>query len=116
MRPILGLKPDGKTQLTVEHADDHGPNACPYCSHTYLPNMMKLLPMMRLLQTCIKPAFPAKYLDEETNFRLKPSSRFVIGAPRGDAGVTGRKIIVDTYGGWGAHCDGAFSCTTLPSG
>ena len=52
---------------------------------------------------------PAKYLDEDTVYHLQPSGRFVIGGPQGDAGVTGRKIIVDTYGGWGAHGGGAFS-------
>lgn len=52
---------------------------------------------------------PAKYLDDETIYHLQPSGTFVIGGPQGDAGVTGRKIIVDTYGGWGAHGGGAFS-------
>ena len=52
---------------------------------------------------------PAKYLDAETIFHLNPSGRFVIGGPHGDAGLTGRKIIIDTYGGWGAHGGGAFS-------
>ena len=52
---------------------------------------------------------PAKYLDEDTIYHLQPSGAFVIGGPQGDAGLTGRKIIVDTYGGWGAHGGGAFS-------
>lgn len=52
---------------------------------------------------------PAKYLDSETIFHLNPSGRFIIGGPHGDAGLTGRKIIIDTYGGWGAHGGGAFS-------
>jgi hypothetical protein len=52
---------------------------------------------------------PAKYLDDKTIFHLNPSGRFVIGGPHGDAGLTGRKIIIDTYGGWGAHGGGAFS-------
>jgi S-adenosylmethionine synthetase len=52
---------------------------------------------------------PAKYLDDKTVYHLQPSGRFVIGGPQGDAGLTGRKIIVDTYGGWGAHGGGAFS-------
>jgi len=52
---------------------------------------------------------PAQYLDEKTIFHLNPSGRFVIGGPHGDAGLTGRKIIIDTYGGWGAHGGGAFS-------
>ncbi|XP_063291148.1 S-adenosylmethionine synthase-like [Pelobates fuscus] len=57
----------------------------------------------------IKAVVPSKYLDEKTIYHLQPSGRFVIGGPQGDAGVTGRKIIVDTYGGWGAHGGGAFS-------
>ncbi|CAJ0961028.1 unnamed protein product [Ranitomeya imitator] len=57
----------------------------------------------------IKAVVPDKYLDEKTIYHLQPSGRFVIGGPQGDAGVTGRKIIVDTYGGWGAHGGGAFS-------
>ena len=52
---------------------------------------------------------PAKYLDDDTIYHLQPSGLFVIGGPQGDAGLTGRKIIVDTYGGWGAHGGGAFS-------
>ena len=57
----------------------------------------------------IKPVIPASLLDDKTIYHLNPSGRFVIGGPSGDAGLTGRKIIVDTYGGWGAHGGGAFS-------
>jgi len=57
----------------------------------------------------IKHTIPEKYLDAETVYFLNPSGRFVIGGPHGDAGLTGRKIIVDTYGGWGGHGGGAFS-------
>merc|ERR1719187_1419810 len=62
-----------------------------------------------LKEKVIKAVIPAQYLDEDTVYHLQPSGRFVIGGPQGDAGVTGRKIIVDTYGGWGAHGGGAFS-------
>merc|ERR1719499_2754631 len=62
-----------------------------------------------LMEHVIKEVIPAKYLTEKTIFHLNPSGRFVIGGPHGDAGLTGRKIIVDTYGGWGAHGGGAFS-------
>jgi S-adenosylmethionine synthetase len=62
-----------------------------------------------LLEHVIKPVVPAEYLDERTVYHLNPSGRFVIGGPHGDAGLTGRKIIIDTYGGWGAHGGGAFS-------
>merc|ERR1719424_2785023 len=57
----------------------------------------------------IKKVIPEKYLDDKTIYHLNPSGRFVIGGPDGDAGLTGRKIIIDTYGGWGAHGGGAFS-------
>merc|ERR1719217_1605738 len=62
-----------------------------------------------LMEHVIKPIVPAKYLDDKTIYHLNPSGRFVIGGPHGDAGLTGRKIIIDTYGGWGAHGGGAFS-------
>jgi len=62
-----------------------------------------------LLEHVIKPVVPAQYLDDKTIYHLNPSGRFVIGGPHGDAGLTGRKIIIDTYGGWGAHGGGAFS-------
>lgn len=62
-----------------------------------------------LREHVIDPVIPEKYLDEHTIFHLNPSGRFTCGGPKGDAGLTGRKIIVDTYGGWGAHGGGAFS-------
>lgn len=62
-----------------------------------------------LMEHVIKVVVPAKYLDDDTIYHLNPSGRFVIGGPHGDAGLTGRKIIIDTYGGWGAHGGGAFS-------
>merc|ERR1711915_680121 len=62
-----------------------------------------------LMEHVIKPVVPEKYLDDKTIYHLNPSGRFVIGGPHGDAGLTGRKIIIDTYGGWGAHGGGAFS-------
>merc|ERR1719400_2845660 len=62
-----------------------------------------------LLEHVIKPVVPAQYLDDKTIYHLNPSGRFVIGGPHGDAGLTGRKIIIDTFGGWGAHGGGAFS-------
>merc|ERR1712190_204316 len=66
---------------------------------------------MRLIlqEDVIKHVVPAKYLDSNTIYHLQPSGRFVIGGPQSDAGLTGRKIIVDTYGGWGGHGGGAFS-------
>merc|ERR1719260_357404 len=69
------------------------------------------LDLMRsqLMEHVVKTVIPSKYLDENTIYHLQPSGRFVIGGPMGDAGLTGRKIIVDTYGGGGAHGGGAFS-------
>lgn len=65
--------------------------------------------MADLREHVIKQVVPERYLDEDTVYHLNPSGRFVIGGPDGDAGLTGRKIIIDTYGGWGAHGGGAFS-------
>merc|ERR1712083_679093 len=62
-----------------------------------------------VIEKVIKTVIPAKYLDENTKYHINPCGNFVIGGPMGDAGLTGRKIIVDTYGGWGAHGGGAFS-------
>ena len=62
-----------------------------------------------IMEKAIKVVIPEKYLTAETKFHINPCGKFVIGGPQGDAGLTGRKIIVDTYGGWGAHGGGAFS-------
>jgi S-adenosylmethionine synthetase len=62
-----------------------------------------------LMEYVLKPVLPADLVDDKTIYHLNPSGRFVIGGPHGDAGLTGRKIIIDTYGGWGAHGGGAFS-------
>merc|ERR1711920_1120354 len=72
--------------------------------HIKLENMRDIL-----MHSVIKEVIPAKYLDDNTIYHLQPSGQFIIGGPMGDAGLTGRKIIVDTYGGWGAHGGGAFS-------
>merc|ERR1711962_1892692 len=64
---------------------------------------------MELKEKVIKPVIPAKYLTAETVYHLQPSGKFTVGGPMGDCGLTGRNIIVDTYGGWGAHGGGAFS-------
>merc|ERR1712176_1139357 len=62
-----------------------------------------------IMEKVVYTTIPKKYLDADTKFHINPSGRFVIGGPQSDAGLTGRKIIVDTYGGWGAHGGGAFS-------
>ncbi|XP_028651592.1 S-adenosylmethionine synthase [Erpetoichthys calabaricus] len=108
------LRPDSKTQVTVQYVQDKGA-VIPKRVHTVVISAqhddgIKLQDMQNALrEQVIKAVIPAKYLDEKTIYHLQPSGRFVIGGPQGDAGVTGRKIIVDTYGGWGAHGGGAFS-------
>ncbi|KAL6089690.1 hypothetical protein STEG23_026101, partial [Scotinomys teguina] len=108
------LRPDSKTQVTVQYTQDNGA-VIPVRIHTIVISVQHnediTLEAMReaLKEQVIKAVVPAKYLDENTIYHLQPSGRFVIGGPQGDAGVTGRKIIVDTYGGWGAHGGGAFS-------
>jgi S-adenosylmethionine synthetase len=108
------LRPDGKTQVTVEYFNDNGAMV-PVRVHTVLISTQHDETVTNdeiaadLKEYVIKPVIPEKYLDEKTIFHLNPSGRFVIGGPHGDAGLTGRKIIIDTYGGWGAHGGGAFS-------
>ncbi|XP_023557052.1 S-adenosylmethionine synthase isoform X2 [Octodon degus] len=108
------LRPDSKTQVTVQYTQKSGA-VIPVRVHTIVISVQHnediTLEDMRkaLKEQVIKAVVPAKYLDEDTIYHLQPSGRFVIGGPQGDAGVTGRKIIVDTYGGWGAHGGGAFS-------
>ncbi|KAJ0971980.1 hypothetical protein J5N97_019939 [Dioscorea zingiberensis] len=108
------LRPDGKTQVTVEYRNDGGAMV-PIRVHTVLISTQHDETVTNeqiaedLKEHVIKPVIPSKYLDQRTIFHLNPSGRFVIGGPHGDAGLTGRKIIIDTYGGWGAHGGGAFS-------
>ncbi|KAK7277507.1 hypothetical protein RJT34_22521 [Clitoria ternatea] len=108
------LRPDGKTQVTVEYKNDNGAMV-PIRVHTVLISTQHDETVTNdqiakdLKELVIKPVIPAEYLDDKTIFHLNPSGRFVIGGPHGDAGLTGRKIIIDTYGGWGAHGGGAFS-------
>ncbi|XP_072916768.1 S-adenosylmethionine synthase [Hemitrygon akajei] len=108
------LRPDCKTQVTVQYLQDHGA-VIPIRVHTIVISVQHdedvPLDEMRdaLKDKIVKAVVPSKYLDDETVYHLQPSGRFVIGGPQGDAGLTGRKIIVDTYGGWGAHGGGAFS-------
>jgi S-adenosylmethionine synthetase len=108
------VRPDGKTQVTVEYLNDNG-RMIPQRVHTVVISTQHsedvTLDQMRedLMEHVIRPVVPEQYLDENTVYHLNPSGRFVIGGPHGDAGLTGRKIIIDTYGGWGAHGGGAFS-------
>jgi len=104
------LRPDGKTQVTVEYEDNkpvridaivistqHGPEV----EHDQIEK--------DLMEYVVKTTVPAELLDENTKYYINPTGRFVIGGPQGDSGLTGRKIIVDTYGGYGRHGGGAFS-------
>eukprot|EP00218_Dolichomastix_sp_CCMP3274_P006924 CAMPEP_0170132496 /NCGR_PEP_ID=MMETSP0033_2-20121228/388_1 /TAXON_ID=195969 /ORGANISM="Dolichomastix tenuilepis, Strain CCMP3274" /LENGTH=395 /DNA_ID=CAMNT_0010367875 /DNA_START=56 /DNA_END=1243 /DNA_ORIENTATION=- len=108
------VRPDGKTQVTVEYKNEGGAMV-PQRVHTILISTQHDETVTneqiaeQLMEHVIKPVVPAKFLDDKTIYHFNPSGRFVIGGPDGDAGLTGRKIIIDTYGGWGAHGGGAFS-------
>jgi len=104
------LRPDGKTQVTVEYDGDKPVRidtiviSTQHAPETTLEQIQK-----DLVEHVIKPVVPAELLDAETKYFINPTGRFVIGGPQGDAGLTGRKIIVDTYGGYARHGGGAFS-------
>merc|ERR1712071_623386 len=110
----MGVRPDGKTQVTCEYKLVDGVPV-PQRVHTVVISTQHSEDVTNekiaadLMEHVIKPVVPANYLDDKTIYHLNPSGRFVIGGPHGDAGLTGRKIIIDTYGGWGAHGGGAFS-------
>lgn len=107
-------RPDSKTQITAEYFFDNGA-AIPTRVDTVVvsaqhSDKISLDDLRReIMEKAIKVVIPEKYLTAETKFHINPCGKFVIGGPQGDAGLTGRKIIVDTYGGWGAHGGGAFS-------
>lgn len=111
---IPWARPDSKTQVTVEYAIRNG-SCIPLRVHTIVisvqhsPDVTLEKIRQDLMEKVIKLVVPAQYLDDNTIYHLQPSGLFIIGGPQGDAGLTGRKIIVDTYGGWGAHGGGAFS-------
>lgn len=108
------ILPDGKVQVTVEYKEVGG-ETIPTRVHTVLISTQHTEGTSRerivsdLKEHVIAPIIPEKYLTEETQYFLNEGGRFVIGGPHGDAGLTGRKIIVDSYGGWGGHGGGAFS-------
>ena len=104
------LRPDGKTQVTVEYLDDKPVRVETIVISTqHHPDISSNQIKEDLIKLVIQPIVPKELLDENTKYFVNPTGRFVIGGPQGDAGLTGRKIIVDTYGGYARHGGGAFS-------
>jgi len=105
------LRPDGKSQVTVEYGPDHKPIRLDavVISTQHADSIDNETLRADILKHVIQAAIPAKLLDADTKYHINPTGRFVIGGPMGDTGLTGRKIIVDTYGGMGRHGGGAFS-------
>lgn len=108
------LQPDTKSQVTVEYMDNNG-DITPIRVHTVVVSTQHSAYITQnqlrndIMEKVVKAVLPADLVDDNTVYHINPSGIFVIGGPCGDAGLTGRKIIVDTYGGWGAHGGGAFS-------
>ncbi|HIV96115.1 MAG TPA: methionine adenosyltransferase [Candidatus Agathobaculum stercoravium] len=105
------LRPDGKSQVTVEYDEQNLPVRVDtvVLSTQHSPEVSLQQIRRDMIEQVIKPVIPAHLLDENTKYFINPTGRFVIGGPQGDSGLTGRKIIVDTYGGIGRHGGGAFS-------
>ena len=105
------LRPDAKSQVTVEYDDQNRPVriAAVVLSTQHAPDVGYDKLRRDVIEKVIRPALPASLVDGDTIFHVNPTGRFVVGGPMGDAGLTGRKIIVDTYGGMGRHGGGAFS-------
>lgn len=104
------LRPDGKTQVTVEYEDDKPVRIDAIVVSTqHGPEVSQEQIREDIMKHVIEEVIPSEWLDENTKYYINPTGRFVIGGPHGDAGLTGRKIIVDTYGGAGRHGGGAFS-------
>ena len=104
------LRPDGKTQVTVEYEDDKIVRIDTILISTQHDAEIDMETLKKdIKEKVINEVIPSKYLDKETKYYINPTGRFVIGGPLGDTGLTGRKIIVDTYGGYARHGGGAFS-------
>lgn len=109
------LRPDGKTQVTVEYDEAGVPKRLEtvVLSTQHDPDVTQEQIHEDIKEYVFKPILPAEMVDDETKFFINPTGRFVIGGPHGDSGLTGRKIIVDTYGGMASHGGGAFSGKTV---
>ena len=104
------LRPDGKTQVTIEYEDDKPVRVDTIVVSTQHADEIPLSQIREdIIREVIRPVVPAELLDENTRYFVNPTGRFVVGGPAGDSGLTGRKIIVDTYGGYARHGGGAFS-------
>ncbi len=109
-RKLPWLRPDGKSQVTIEYEDGK-----PKRIHTVVVSTQHTADISHrklrneIVDKVIKPVLPARLIDKKTKFHVNPTGKFVVGGPKADCGLTGRKIIVDTYGGWGRHGGGAFS-------
>ena len=104
------LRPDGKSQVTIEYDDDSAVRIdAVVLSTQHAPDVDQRTIYDDMMAHVVKPILPAELLDEGTKYYVNPTGRFVIGGPQGDSGLTGRKIIVDTYGGYAHHGGGAFS-------
>lgn len=105
------LRPDAKSQVTIEYDDNHKPIRVDavVISTQHDGDVSQKKIKDDVIKNVIKKVIPAKYLDKKTKYYVNPTGRFEIGGPHGDSGLTGRKIIVDTYGGWAPHGGGAFS-------
>jgi len=107
---ISWLRPDSKSQVTVEYEDDKPVRVHTVVISTQHDGDVEWQTIHdELIAKCIREVIPAEFLDDDTIFHINPTGRFVVGGPHGDCGLTGRKIIVDTYGGMGRHGGGAFS-------
>jgi S-adenosylmethionine synthetase len=104
------FRPDGKSQVTIRYVDGKpvGVDAV-VVSTQHTPDVTQAVIREAVIETVIKPVIPEELLTKDTRFYINPTGRFVVGGPMGDCGLTGRKIIVDTYGGQGSHGGGAFS-------
>lgn len=104
------LRPDGKSQVTIEYDDNDKPVRVDAVVISSQHDPMDISVLRKdIIEHVIKPIIPEEYIDENTKYYVNPTGNFVIGGPAGDSGLTGRKIIVDTYGGYSRHGGGAFS-------